>query len=262
MIFPGFALGSELGWGSRIGGPESSSLNFLRRGNRQIPDERPSSTERAGRVSSPYPHCSNPYNVAMPEVNDPIRRFSLWFRAAAKRSPGPWFDPTAMTLATTGKRGDVTARIVLLKKFGPEGFTFYTNYASRKGRQLGDNPRAALVFYWPHLQRQVRIEGRIEKVSRDESDAYFHSRPRPSQIGAAASNQSEVIPSREYLVDRFKRLQKQFVKQPIPLPDTWGGYRLQPDTIEFWQHRESRLHDRFRYRRDKSNGWKVDRLSP
>ncbi len=178
----------------------------------------------------------------MPEVNDPIRRFSLWFRAAAKRSPGPWFDPTAMTLATTGKRGDVTARIVLLKKFGPEG--------------------AALVFYWPHLQRQVRIEGRIEKVSRDESDAYFHSRPRPSQIGAAASNQSEVIPSREYLVDRFKRLQKQFAKQPIPLPDTWGGYRLQPDTIEFWQHRESRLHDRFRYRRDKSNGWKVDRLSP
>ena len=123
----------------------------------------------------------------MPEVNDPIRRFSLWFRAAAKRSPGPWFDPTAMTLATTGKRGDVTARIVLLKKFGPEGFTFYTNYASRKGRQLGDNPRAALVFYWPHLHRQVRIEGRIEKVSRDESDAYFHSRPRPSQIGAAAS---------------------------------------------------------------------------
>src|SRR6185503_9197252 len=129
-------------------------------------------------------------------IHDPMQRFSMWFRAATRRSPGRWFDPTAMTLATSSKTGHVTARMVLLKQFGPEGFTFFTNRDSRKGKQLSENPRAALVLYWPHLQRQVRIEGAIEVVSREESDAYFQSRPRLSRIAATASPQSEVIRSR------------------------------------------------------------------
>lgn len=193
---------------------------------------------------------------------NPIRHFSLWYRAAARRAPGAWFDPTAMTLATAGKGGDVTSRMVLLKKFGPEGFVFYTNYASRKGRQLDENPRAALLFYWPHLHRQVRIEGVVERVSREESEEYFHSRPRLYQIGAAASNQSEIIASRQSLVDRFKRLQKTLAGQSVPMPDCWGGYLLIPDSIEFWLHRASRLHERLRYRKDKAGKWARERLAP
>lgn len=193
---------------------------------------------------------------------NPIQHFSLWLRTAIKRSPGAWFDPTAMTLATSGKDGDVTARMVLLKKFGPKGFTFYTNYASRKARQLSKNPRASLVFYWPYLRRQVRIEGTVEQVSREESEEYFHSRPRRYQLAAAVSKQSDVIPSRKSLVERYKRLQKRLAGQAVPLPKAWGGYRLVPDSIEFWQHRENRLHDRLRYRKGKDGRWTVEYLAP
>jgi pyridoxamine 5'-phosphate oxidase len=197
----------------------------------------------------------------MPQPS-PFRLFAMWYRAAVSKSPGDWFDPTAMTLATADKNGRVTARIVLLKKFGPEGFTFFTNYGSRKGRQLNENPQAALVLYWPHLRRQIRIEGRAERVSSDEAESYFHSRPRPSQIAAAASQQSEIIPSRKFLLDRFKQLQKEFAGNPVPLPETWGGYRLIPESIEFWHHRENRLHDRLRYGKDANGSWTAVRLSP
>src|SRR5262245_29176686 len=163
------------------------------------------------------------------QLVNPIRHFSLWFRAAVTRSPGKWLDPSAMTLATSNKSGDVTARMVLLKKFGPDGFTFYTNYASRKGRQLSENPRAALVFYWPLLGRQVRIEGTVERISEKEAEEYFHSRPRLYQLAAAASNQSEPIATRKVLIDRFKQLRKDLSGRPVPLPKTWGGYRLTPD---------------------------------
>jgi pyridoxamine 5'-phosphate oxidase len=194
--------------------------------------------------------------------DNPIDRFALWFRTAHKRSPGTWFDPSAMTLATSGQDGDVTARMVLLKKFGPEGFTFYTNYVSRKGRQISENPRAALVFYWPYLRRQVRVEGTVEQISHRESEEYFRSRPRLHQLAAIVSRQSEVIPSRKFLVDRFANLQRRLARRAVPLPKTWGGYRLVPDTIEFWQHRENRLHERLRYRRSTTGKWTLERLAP
>ena len=193
---------------------------------------------------------------------DPIQKFSLWFRAAVDRSPGPWFDPSAMTLATSSKRGEVTARVVLMKKFGLEGFSFFTNYASRKGQQLGENPLAALVFHWPYLSRQVRIEGTIELISREESEAYFHSRPRLSQVAAATSKQSEIIPSRKALREEFKRLQESLAERDVPLPQTWGGYRLIPGTFEFWRHRDNRLHDRLRYRKMEDGRWLSEYLAP
>src|SRR5437588_2207348 len=180
---------------------------------------------------------------------DPIRKFSLWFRTAQKRSPAD-FDPTAMTLATSTRTGYVTARVVLLKAFGPEGFTFYTNYKSCKGRQLAENPRAALVFYWPYLRRQIRIEGVVERVSSDEAERYFHSRPRLSQFAAAVSKQSEVIESRQSLIADFNGLRRRHGQQPLPLPKDWGGYRLVPETLEFWRSRKNRLHDRERYRKN------------
>jgi pyridoxamine 5'-phosphate oxidase len=194
--------------------------------------------------------------------DDPIQRFSVWLRTAAKRTPGPFFDATAMTLATSGKDGQPAARMVLLKRFGPDGFTFFTNYGSRKGRQLSENPQAALLLYWPHLHRQVRIEGRVERVSREESEEYFWSRPRLSQLAAAASAQSEVIASRKVLLDRFNDLRRRLAKEPVPLPKTWGGYRLLPHSIEFWVHRENRLHSRLRYRRGAKGKWIAEQLAP
>jgi pyridoxamine 5'-phosphate oxidase len=193
---------------------------------------------------------------------DPIQHFSLWFRAAVDRSPGAWFDPSAMTLATSAKNGHVTARVVLLKKFGPEGFVFYTNYSSRKGLQLAENPQAALVFHWPHLHRQVRIEGPVKMISREESEAYFHSRPRASQLAASVSKQSAVIPSRKSLMNEFKQLEKLLAADAVPLPAAWGGYRLLPETFEFWRHRDNRLHDRFRYRKAVEHEWICERLAP
>jgi pyridoxamine 5'-phosphate oxidase len=167
-----------------------------------------------------------------------------------------------MTLATTSADGQASARIVLLKEVSQNGFVFYTNYDSRKGRELAVNPRAALVFYWPQLERQVRITGAVVKTSRSESEAYFHTRPRGSQIAAWASWQSSVIRDRAVLEARVKKLEAKYAGVSVPLPPNWGGYRLRPESIEFWQGRPNRLHDRLRYSREAGGGWKIERLAP
>jgi pyridoxamine 5'-phosphate oxidase len=166
-----------------------------------------------------------------------------------------------MALGTATKEGEPDARIVLLKSFDDRGFVFYTNYQSRKAKELSDNPRACLLFYWPQLWRQVRIEGTVEKVSDEESDKYFQSRPLGSKLGAWTSNQSEVIESREVLEARFAELQERF-RDNVPRPPHWGGYRVKPNAIEFWQGQENRLHDRLRYRLQKDGTWAIERLAP
>lgn len=192
---------------------------------------------------------------------DPIEHFQVWWDEALAHNDTEWFEPNAMTLATASSDGKVSARIVLLKQFDSNGFVFFTNYDSTKGRQLNENPHAALVLYWPHLERQVRIEGAVEVVSRDMSERYFHSRPRGSQIGAAVSKQSSILANRVELEKAAELFDKQLGKEPVPLPDFWGGYRLVPSRIEFWQGRENRLHDRISF--EKSNGiWQTVRLAP
>lgn len=166
-----------------------------------------------------------------------------------------------MTLATATKDGVPCARIVLMKSFDERGFVFYTNYNSRKGAELAENPRACLLFYWSALWRQVRIEGTIEKVSEEESEQYFHSRPLGSQIGAWASNQSHPIESRAVLEARFKEFDSKFGDN-VPRPPYWGGYRVEPEVIEFWQGQENRLHDRLRYTLQADGSWIIDRLNP
>jgi pyridoxamine 5'-phosphate oxidase len=189
---------------------------------------------------------------------DPIAQFGRWFTdATTAKVP----EPNAMLLATADASGAPSARIVLLKGFDADGFVFYTNYNSRKAEDLEQNPRAALVFFWESLERQVRIEGRVTKTSREESEIYFHSRPVDSQIGAWVSHQSRVIGSRQELEYRAVELQKQFAGREVPLPDFWGGYRVIPDRIEFWQGRPSRLHDRLEYVRARE-AWKMQRLAP
>ena len=190
---------------------------------------------------------------------DPIRQFERWFDEAVK-SAVP--EPNAMTLATSTSDGRPSARIVLLRGFDERGFAFFTNYESRKARELDKNPWAALVFFWHDLERQVRIEGRVERVSALESDLYFDSRPAGSRIGAWASPQSQVIASREALEKRCGDLESHFADGTISRPPHWGGYRLVPHAIEFWQGRPSRLHDRLRYIREKQNGWRIERLAP
>ncbi len=190
---------------------------------------------------------------------DPMRQFARWFDQAVAAG---LVEPNAMTLATVGSDGQPSARVVLLKHFDAQGFVFFSNYLSRKGRELEANPRAALVFYWPELERQVRIEGTAERVAPAESDAYFNSRPVGSRIGAWASPQSSVIDGRESLERAVERLTRQFGDGAIPRPPHWGGYRIVPSTIEFWQGRPNRLHDRLRYRRDTRGAWIIERLAP
>jgi len=190
---------------------------------------------------------------------DPIEQFARWFEAAVQAGLN---EPNAMTLATAAPDGTPSARMVLLKSFDSQGFVFYTNYDSQKGRELAANPRAALVFYWPALHRQVRVAGEVSPVSRGESENYFRSRPVGARLSALASRQSRVIPSRESLEQHVDGLAAQYPDENIPLPDDWGGYRLAPHTLEFWQGRPNRLHDRLRYTRQPLGVWVVERLSP
>ncbi len=190
---------------------------------------------------------------------NPFRQFKRWFEAATAAGIA---EPNAMALATADRGGHPSVRMVLLKDFDERGFVFYTNYLSRKGRELAENPQAALLFWWAPLHKQIRITGTVTKVSAQESDAYFATRPLGSQIGAVVSQQSAEIPNRQVLEDRFKELEKRAATHPITRPEHWGGYRLSPNRFEFWQGRENRLHDRFEYRRVAQNQWEIVRLSP
>lgn len=190
--------------------------------------------------------------------SDPLAQFGVWLREAIEAD---LLEPTAMTLATADAHGHVSARMVLLKGYGPEGFVFYSNYASRKAADLASNGRAALVFYWDRLERQVRAEGTVEKLSREASETYFRSRPRGSQLAAWASPQSQPLPSRDELLARTVVATERFDGQEVPMPDHWGGYRLRPDRVELWQGQPDRLHDRFRYRL-LDQDWQLERLAP
>jgi pyridoxamine 5'-phosphate oxidase len=191
-------------------------------------------------------------------ARDPFRQFDKWFQEA---EAAKITEPNAMTLATASRDGRPAARTVLLKGLDGRGFVFYSNYESRKGRELEINPHATLLFPWVALERQVIIEGPIAKVAREESEAYFQSRPRASQLAAWGSQQSTIIPGRGVLEETFKALEKKYSGLEIPVPPHWGGWRLAPETVEFWQGRRSRLHDRLRYRRVK-DGWTIERLAP
>lgn len=191
--------------------------------------------------------------------SDPLQQFGAWFAAALAADIR---DVNAMTLATATPDGKPSARIVLLKGFDEHGFAFFTNYDSAKGQELEANPHAALVFYWTQLERQVRISGPVERTSREDSAAYFHSRPPGSRLGAWVSRQSEVIDARQVLDTRLAEMTERFEDGDVPLPPHWGGYRVKPDQFEFWQGRPNRLHDRFRYSRQANGTWLIDRLAP
>jgi pyridoxamine 5'-phosphate oxidase len=189
---------------------------------------------------------------------DPIRQLRLWLEAAEAAG---LHEPNAMTLATCTPAGAPSARMVLLRGLDERGFAFFTGYESRKADELTANPQAALVFWWPTLERQVRIEGSVERTTSEESDAYFRTRPRGSQLGAWASHQSQVIADRNILEQRMAELEQQHAGREVPRPPFWGGFRVWPVVIEFWQGRPNRLHDRIRYRRVEG-GWQIERLSP
>jgi len=200
------------------------------------------------------------YGLSETDVDpNPFKQFATWLQQAVDAQ---LLEPNAMTLATATPDGQPSARMVLLKDFDERGFVFFTNYQSHKGKQLTDNPWAALVFWWVPLERQVRIEGKVEKIAPQESDAYFHSRPRESQLGAWVSNQSQIIANRDLLEQKLEELTAQYTDREIPRPPHWGGFRVVPTNIEFWQGRPSRLHDRLRYCLTEEGAWLIERLSP
>ncbi|PLY12095.1 MAG: pyridoxamine 5'-phosphate oxidase [Sedimenticola sp.] len=190
---------------------------------------------------------------------DPFEQFSLWLNQAMDADLP---DATAMSLATSTSSGAPSLRTVLLKYYDQDGFVFYTNYGSRKAREIGSNPQVALLFFWREFERQIIVQGTAEKISTSDSLKYFLKRPRDSQIGAWVSQQSNVITSRKLLEQKFEEIKHKFANHEIPLPSFWGGYRVSPHSIEFWQGRENRLHDRFCYLKSDENGWKIDRLAP
>ncbi|GAB3928919.1 pyridoxamine 5'-phosphate oxidase [Mucilaginibacter myungsuensis] len=190
---------------------------------------------------------------------DPIRQFEKWFEDAVAAEI---HEPNAMTLATATPNGHPSARIVLLKGFNKDGFMFYTNYLSRKGKELAKNPLASVVFFWGELERQVRIEGTIEKLSREQSEEYFHTRPKLSQLGALASAQSQEIEGRKGLEQKMAELETEYAEKDVPKPSYWGGYIIKPRLVEFWQGRRSRLHDRIIYKKIDNKTWKIARLAP
>jgi pyridoxamine 5'-phosphate oxidase len=190
---------------------------------------------------------------------NPIKQFDIWFNEAVAAEI---HEPNAMTLATATSDGRPAARIVLLKGFDMNGFVFYTNYLSRKGKELTKNPNAAILFYWGELERQVRIEGNIEKLTKEQSEKYFQSRPKLSQLGALASPQSQEIPNRDQLEAKMSQLEAEYADKDVPKPSFWGGYILKPRLIEFWQGRSSRLHDRIAFKKIDNKNWKKVRLAP
>lgn len=192
-------------------------------------------------------------------ASSPIEQFRIWFEQA---SDAEVRDATAMTMATADAKGRPSARIVLLKGFDDDGFVFFTNYGSRKAREIEENPWGSLVFWWTELDRQVRIQGRIERTTYKEASRYFATRPRGSQLGAIASPQSRVIPDRQALVEAVAEAEKTFENCDVACPENWGGFRVVPHEIEFWQGRPSRLHDRIRYRLDDGHHWIIERLAP
>jgi len=191
-------------------------------------------------------------------ASDPLIQFESWLKDAAAAG---MIEPTAMTLATVSRDGRPHARVVLFKGLERGGFSFYTNYGSAKGRELSARSRAALVFWWDKLERQIRVEGKVEKLPRAKALAYFHSRPRISQISASISAQSQVVASRTELESRYRAVEARLEGKPVPLPKSWGGYRVLPESIEFWQGQPGRLHDRLRYRRS-GKRWTLERLEP
>lgn len=193
---------------------------------------------------------------------DPVVTFGNWLQIATDNSPGAWFETNAMTLATAGADGVVSSRTVLLKGVDADSIRFYTNYGSTKGKQLGENPNASATFHWAYLGRQVHLVGAVAKTSRDDSETYFHSRPRGSQLGALTSQQSSRIESREQLEKIRAELEVKYADQPIPLPENWGGYALTPTRIEFWQGRLDRMHDRVVYQKGDRGDWDRFRVAP
>jgi len=217
---------------------------------------------RLGYIIVPQRQASKPAVLALEEAGadaDPIKQFEKWYAQA--RTAGV-DEPGAVALATVSSDGQPSARMVIVREASSCGFDFYTNYRSQKGRELAANPRASLVFYWPELGRQVRVTGQTSKTSRVETEEYFRTRPRGAQLSAWASWQSSVIPDRDVLERRIQKLESRYNGKEIPAPPGWGGFRLQPETVEFWQGRENRLHDRLRYSRTASGRWIVERLAP
>lgn len=190
--------------------------------------------------------------------SDPIMQFEQWMKEAID-SQVP--EPNAMTLSTVDMQNKPHSRVVLLKEVEDDHFVFYTNYSSEKGDEMDDNPNVSLCFLWLELERQVRIEGTVEKVPKEHSEEYFKERPYKSQLGALASNQSSVVPNREFLEERFKELEEKYPEGEVPMPEMWGGYKVKPEALEFWQGRRSRLHDRIKYEKVGSK-WDIKRLSP